>query len=101
TLEGEPVALGTIGGERGVILSLDGGAPRPVDVVFPVLHGPFCEDGTVQGLCDTVGVPCVGAGVAASALAMDKALFKHVLRAQGLPPPDSVAVPAWRWARDP
>jgi D-alanine-D-alanine ligase len=101
TLEGEPVALGTIGGGQGVILSLDGGAPRPVDMVFPVLHGPFGEDGTVQGLCDTVGVPCVGAGVAASALAMDKALFKDVLRAHGLPTPDSVAVAASRWACDP
>jgi D-alanine-D-alanine ligase len=100
TLEGEPVALGTIGGGQGVLLSLDGGAPRPVDVVFPALHGPFGEDGTVQGLCDTVGVPCVGAGVAASALAMDKALFKDVLRAHGLPTPDSVAVEASRFARD-
>jgi D-alanine-D-alanine ligase len=51
-----------------------------VDVVFPVLHGPFGEDGTVQGLLELAGVPYVGAGVAASALCMDKDLFKSVLR---------------------
>ena len=51
-----------------------------VDVVLPVLHGPFGEDGTVQGLLELAGVPYVGAGVAASALCMDKDLFKAVLR---------------------
>jgi D-alanine-D-alanine ligase len=56
-----------------------------VDVVFPVLHGPFGEDGTVQGLLELAGVPYVGAGVAASALAMDKDLFKSVMRDQGIP----------------
>jgi len=56
-----------------------------VDVVFPVLHGPFGEDGTVQGLLELAGVPYVGAGVNASALAMDKDLFKAVLRDNGIP----------------
>ena len=56
-----------------------------VDVVFPVLHGPFGEDGTVQGLLELAGVPYVGAGVTASALAMDKDLFKSVLRDNGIP----------------
>jgi D-alanine-D-alanine ligase len=56
-----------------------------VDVVFPVLHGPFGEDGTVQGLLDLAGVPYVGAGVAASSLCMDKDLFKAVLRDRGIP----------------
>ena len=46
-----------------------------VDVVLPVLHGPFGEDGTVQGLLELAGIPYVGAGVAASALCMDKDLF--------------------------
>jgi D-alanine-D-alanine ligase len=55
-----------------------------VDVVFPVLHGPFGEDGTVQGLLELAGVPYVGAGVAASALCMDKDLFKAVLRDRGI-----------------
>jgi D-alanine-D-alanine ligase len=56
-----------------------------VDVVVPVLHGPFGEDGTVQGLLELAGVPYVGAGVAASALCMDKDLFKAVLRDRGIP----------------
>jgi D-alanine-D-alanine ligase len=56
-----------------------------VDVVLPILHGPFGEDGTVQGLLDLANVPYVGAGVAASALCMDKDLFKAVLRDQGIP----------------
>jgi len=55
-----------------------------VDVVLPILHGPFGEDGTVQGLLELAGVPYVGAGVAASALCMDKDLFKKVLRDSGL-----------------
>ena len=56
-----------------------------VDVVLPVLHGPFGEDGTVQGLLELAGIPYVGAGVAASALCMDKDLFKAVLRDRGIP----------------
>jgi D-alanine-D-alanine ligase len=53
--------------------------------VLPILHGPFGEDGTVQGLLERAGVPYVGAGVAASALCMDKDLFKSVLRDHGIP----------------
>jgi D-alanine-D-alanine ligase len=56
-----------------------------VEVVLPILHGPFGEDGTVQGLLELAGVPYVGAGVAASALCMDKDLFKSVLRDHGIP----------------
>ena len=56
-----------------------------VDVVLPILHGPFGEDGTVQGLLELAGVPYVGAGVAGSALCMDKDLFKAVLRDRGVP----------------
>jgi len=56
-----------------------------VDVVLPILHGPFGEDGTVQGLLELMNVPYVGAGVAASALAMDKDLFKKVMRDSGIP----------------
>jgi D-alanine-D-alanine ligase len=55
------------------------------DVVFPVLHGPFGEDGTVQGLLELAGIPYVGAGVTASALCMDKDLFKSVLRDNDIP----------------
>jgi D-alanine-D-alanine ligase len=57
----------------------------PVDVVLPILHGPFGEDGTVQGLLELAAVPYVGSGVTASALCMDKDLFKAVLRDRGIP----------------
>ena len=60
-------------------------ALESVDVAFPILHGPFGEDGTVQGLLELAGIPYVGAGVAASALCMDKDLCKAVLRDRGIP----------------
>jgi D-alanine-D-alanine ligase len=63
-----------------------------VDVVIPVLHGPFGEDGTVQGLLELAGVPYVGPGVLASALCMDKDVFKQVMRAQGIPVAEHVAL---------
>jgi len=63
-----------------------------VDVVFPILHGPFGEDGTVQGLLELAGVPYVGAGVAASALCMDKDLFKSVMRDHDIPVARNVTV---------
>jgi D-alanine-D-alanine ligase len=77
------------------------GKPEPlgdIDVVFPVLHGPFGEDGTVQGLLELAGVAYVGAGVAASAVCMDKDLFKAVMRAKDVPVVPSVTVR--RWQRD-
>jgi D-alanine-D-alanine ligase len=55
------------------------------DVAWPVLHGPFGEDGTVQGLLELLGIPYVGAGVLASALCMDKLVFKDLMKAYGLP----------------
>ncbi len=58
---------------------------RELDVIFPVLHGPFGEDGTVQGLLELAGLPYVGAGVTGSAVAMDKIIFKDVMQAHGLP----------------
>jgi D-alanine-D-alanine ligase len=63
-----------------------------VDVVIPVLHGPFGEDGTVQGLLELAGVVYVGPGVLASALCMDKDVFKQVMRAQGVPVAEHVAL---------
>ena len=56
-----------------------------VDVVFPVLHGPYGEDGTVQGLLELIGLPYVGSGVLASAVAMDKGAMKRLLRDAGIP----------------
>src|SRR5262249_4229139 len=60
-------------------------ADVPLDVVFPVLHGPYGEDGTVQGLLELANIPYVGAGVLASAVGMDKAAMKLVFAAKGLP----------------
>ena len=57
-----------------------------VDVVFPALHGPFGEDGTVQGMLEMLDVAYVGAGVAASAVCLDKVLFKELMVAAGIPP---------------
>jgi len=70
-----------------------------VDVVFPVVHGTFGEDGTLQGLLEMAGLPYVGAGVLASALGMDKALMKTVFRAHGLPTPDFVSFRNAEWRR--
>jgi len=72
-----------------------------VDVVLPILHGPFGEDGTVQGLLELAGVPYVGAGVAASALCMDKDLFKAVLRDRGIPVAPNVTLRAGDEPRNP
>ena len=63
-----------------------------VDVVFPVLHGPYGEDGTIQGLLELAGVPYVGAGVLASAAGMDKEFTKKLLAAEGLPIGDHVVL---------
>ena len=63
-----------------------------VDVVIPVLHGPFGEDGTVQGLLELAGIPYVGAGVLSSALAMDKDRFKVMMRGAGVPVTRSVTI---------
>jgi D-alanine-D-alanine ligase len=71
-----------------------------VDVVFPLLHGPWGEDGTIQGMFEMSGVRYVGAGVLASAVSMDKAYMKIVLAAAGLPVMPSVTVTAREWERD-
>jgi D-alanine-D-alanine ligase len=81
TLTADPARRGellSIGEDAGRILS-------SVDVVFPVLHGPYGEDGTIQGLLELAGVPYVGAGVLASAAGMDKEFTKKLLVADGLP----------------
>jgi D-alanine-D-alanine ligase len=80
-LPGDPTAARLVALEPGLgVRMLD-----TVDVVFPVLHGRFGEDGTIQGLFEMAGVPYVGPGVLASAVAMDKEFTKKLLRAEGLP----------------
>src|SRR5207248_925689 len=70
-------------------------------VVFPVLHGPFGEDGTVQGLLECLDVPYVGAGVLASALCMDKVMFKEVMAQAGIPQVDYRALRVQEYRDDP
>jgi D-alanine-D-alanine ligase len=72
-----------------------------LDVIFPVLHGPFGEDGTVQGLLELAGLPYVGAGVTASAVAMDKIIYKDVMKAHGLPTVPYLYFKRKLWASDP
>lgn len=76
-------ALLRLGLETAVPVSLS--SVTELDVIFPVLHGPYGEDGTVQGLLELAGIPYVGAGVVGSAVGMDKAIFKHVMTANNLP----------------
>lgn len=72
-----------------------------VDVVFPVLHGTFGEDGTVQGLLELAGIPYVGAGVLASATGMDKDIMKRLFRDAGLPVVDWILILRNEWEQDP
>ncbi len=78
-----------------------GGGLLEADAAFPVLHGPFGEDGTVQGLLELLDVPYVGAGVLASALCMDKVVFKEVLAAGAVPQVAYAAVREHRWRAEP
>jgi D-alanine-D-alanine ligase len=79
---------------------MSGSSSVNLDVVFPVLHGPYGEDGTVQGLLELANVPYVGAGVLASAVGMDKAAMKLVFAAKGLPICDYDVVLKRDWLRD-
>jgi D-alanine-D-alanine ligase len=82
-------------------LRLEAGRGIPgVDIVFPVLHGPFGEDGTVQGMLECLDVPYVGAGVLASALCMDKVMFKDLLGQAGVPQVDYRPVRIEQFAGD-
>jgi D-alanine-D-alanine ligase len=95
------VPLGS--GERSFSVLEPGRPPRElgeVDVVFPLLHGPFGEDGTIQGLLELANVRYVGSGVTASAVMMDKAFMKLVFTAAGLPIADYAVIPGRRWEQN-
>jgi D-alanine-D-alanine ligase len=83
-----------------VPLDRSGGGTR-LDVVFPVMHGTYGEDGTIQGLLDLAGLPFVGAGVLGSAIAMDKDVAKRLLQAAKIPVVPWVAVPRTQWEQNP
>jgi D-alanine-D-alanine ligase len=104
-----PAALLADPSQRGLMRLSGAGGDEPVqmarlvalDVIFPVLHGPYGEDGTLQGLLELAGIPYVGAGVLASALGMDKIAFKAICVAHGLPIVRYVALKRKDWERDP
>ena len=87
-------------GPSGSALSTVAVSALALDVVFPVLHGPYGEDGTMQGLLELANVPYVGDGVLASAVGMDKAVMKLVFAAKGLPICDYEVILARDWRRD-
>ncbi|WBB56592.1 D-alanine--D-alanine ligase family protein [Verrucosispora sp. WMMD573] len=88
-----------------VVTGMDapGAVHAELDVVFPVLHGPFGEDGVVQGVLESLGVPYVGCGILASAVGMDKVAMKRALRAEGVPitPHVSFDASTYRTTEDP
>jgi D-alanine-D-alanine ligase len=87
--------------EGGELLASRTHTEAPIDLVFVLLHGPGGEDGTVQGLLETLGVPYVGAGVAASALGMDKSLQKPVFANAGIPVTPWITISQAEFDRDP
>ncbi|MEV5053806.1 D-alanine--D-alanine ligase family protein [Arthrobacter sp. Bi26] len=100
----QTVALAEIGGEHQLIVASPNTVPEElgaVDVVFPLLHGPFGEDGTIQGLLELSDTRYVGAGVLASAVGMDKHFMKVVFEAAGLHVGPYIAVTDRQWRNDP
>ena len=77
-----------------------GGAPLNIDIVFPILHGPFGEDGTIQGMLELAGIPYVGSGVLASAVAMDKSFAKPIFASHGIKVAAGITVTASEWKSD-
>jgi D-alanine-D-alanine ligase len=109
TSESEPAALLAEPTQRGLMRLEEREQERAMavvqvsqlDVIFPILHGPYGEDGTVQGLLELAGIPYVGAGVTASAVGMDKALFKDIMRAHGLPVAPYLVIKRKTWEAEP
>lgn len=88
-------------GRNGTLAAHSEVSEPAIDVVFPLLHGPYGEDGTVQGLLDLANVPYVGSGVLGSAVGMDKAVMKALFEHQGLPLTPYRVVLRSRWRREP
>ncbi len=82
---GSQVVLTPNGINSSLISIDDGRVLEKIDVIFPVLHGPFGEDGSIQGLAKLANIPCVGAGILGSAVGMDKDVMKRLLREAGIP----------------
>ena len=97
----DPAALGATGPLDAPAALAELAAQDPEPVVFIALHGPFGEDGTVQALCESAGLVYTGAGVAASAIGMDKVIFKRLTGAMGMPVVPWVELSAAEWRSDP
>jgi D-alanine-D-alanine ligase len=82
-------------------IAINGESAGKIDVVFPVLHGPFGEDGTIQGFFELLDLPYVGNGVLASAAGMDKEFTKALFEAAGVPVTPHVVIRKSKWMRDP
>lgn len=98
--KGREVFLPPVPGAEGLRFAEGGGPASGVDVFFPMIHGTFGEDGTLQGLLELADIPFVGSGCTASAVSMDKGLTKAVLRAAGLPVLPTLTVTKGRWEAD-
>jgi D-alanine-D-alanine ligase len=103
TLKGEVVNLPAAPGQHTIVSSSPGEADRALklDAIFPIIHGPGGEDGSLQGVLELAGVPYVGSGVLGSALQMDKEVAKRLLHAAGLPVVPWELVRKWELGRDP
>lgn len=82
------------------VLAIGNGRTEKIDVVFPVLHGPMGEDGTIQGLLEMMNIPYVGAGVLASAVAMDKAVAKKLFQSEGIPQAEFIVIYRKKYMED-
>lgn len=96
-----PVSLRALPDGTVELTAADGSSLGPVDVVFPLLHGPWGEDGTLQGMFESLGLPYVGCGVLASAVGMDKHFMKVAFQAAGLEVGPWETITDRDWARDP
>ena len=91
--DGEPVSITP----AGFFLQ---GKPLNIDIAFPILHGPYGEDGTIQGLLEIADIPFVGSGVLASAVAMDKSFAKSIFSASGIPVAEGIVIRKNEWAKN-
>ena len=97
---GDPVMM-TADPTDASLMPLKGGAGQHLDVIFPVMHGTFGEDGTIQGLLDLAGLPFVGAGVLGSAIGMDKDVAKRLLQVAKIPVVPWITVHRHDWEKNP
>ncbi len=100
-IKGKPISIRLFGDNRGfMVKESDGWVELEIDLVFPVLHGTYGEDGTLQGLLDLLNIPYVGSGVLGSAVAMDKAVMKEIFTSKGLPVGPYISFKKHQWEQN-